>query len=312
MGFLRTKHVVSPAGFGLGYRSASPRNLRARGTWPKIEEFMAKFSSVSATADNKTGTKPLCGKVLNQNQVGACTSESTVKADRITLIGKGIALPLPAGVEDFSQRILYAQTREIMRAATAIPNLPLQPITDSGAEPDDCITAESILGLAPMGSPVSGYYNDVDSSNVNDEATLSDEEKTTILTGSYDVSLVSSNRSQIWQTAINQNRGITTALFVDTQNFMAYDGSAPVQKIDLNDPQGGGHQICGPCYWYTSSSLGLVWGWLNSWGENWGLAGFVEMTDKCLMTAIDNSIIHDVTLGEVAAVNASRNEGAIS
>jgi len=134
-----------------------------------------------------------------------------------------------------------------------------------------------------------GLYCDVDSSNVNDEIVLGDIELTTLDPGAHEVDLGASDLPAQWQAMIQAGIGGTLALFVDTQNFMAYDGNAPIQTIDTRDPQGGGHQICGPLYWYTSSSLGLVIGFGNSWGA-WGINGLGEITYKCLMSAIDRSI----------------------
>lgn len=294
MNFLRTsnvRHVTQHKAYGMGYRPKNERTSKI--VRPLLPELLKALNVSAPTGDNRTGTKPLCGSVFDQNMVGSCTAESTCKAIRITQAGKGLLK-----VEDFSQFVMYSQTRQIERAATADPTLPEPALTDSGCMPDDCITSISKLGIAPMRAPVGGYYNDVWTGNVNQEVVLADEEMTQVALGAYDIDISPGNTSRVseWQAAANTNIGMTMALFVDTQNFMAYDGSAPVQKIDLNDPQGGGHQICGPCAWYTSSALGLVWVYLNSWSAQFGLTGFVEITDACLMTTIDSSIAYNVEL----------------
>lgn len=296
--FLRTRQLRYVAGqktFGMGYRPPSERNKNFWSSLPLFSHWLhAKGLSSSAGVDNKTGTKPLFGNVFDQSSVGSCTSESSCKASRITLLGKG---QLPSGLQDFSQRIMYGQTRQIEASASVAAGQPIPDITDSGCEPADCVMAMTNFGLAPMEAPVGGYYNDVFAGNVNQEITLADEDKTMILPGAHLIDVSPSNGSlvQEWQAGVNANLGMTLALFVDTQNFMAYDGSAPIQKIDLNDPQGGGHQITGPCGWYTSPSLGLVWIFGNSWGS-WGASGFGEITHDCLMTVIDASIAMDVSL----------------
>jgi len=298
LNFLRTPNLryAHPSGkvFGMGYRTLSTRNASKWAAMPVVGSLLQKMGARAPSgADNKTGTKPLFGSVFDQNQVGSCTAESTCKASRITLVGKG---QMPSGVSDFSQRIMYGQTRQIERAATQDANLPEPMLQDSGCEPADCITSINELGVAPMEAPVGGYYNDVFAGNVNQEIVLSDEEKTWIEPGAHLVNLQSSSLVSEWQAAVNANLGSTLALFVDTQNFMAYNGSSPIQKIDLSDPQGGGHQITGPVGWYTSSSLGLIWIFGNSWSETWGQAGFGEITHTCLMTAIDASIVFDTSL----------------
>jgi hypothetical protein len=299
--FLRTTHVVSPAGFGLGYRPDSARHDFAKARPTLVDVIKARGLARASTADNTTGTISLCGTTFNQSNTGSCTSQSSNKAFRITLAGNGqLAQILPAGIEDFSPKFFYAGTRAIERAAATPANVPLPALTDSGCEPSDCVTMAQQNGLAPLGTLIPGVYDDVDGTNVAEEMDLGQACKATFDPGAADVDITSSDLAAQWQTMVNANIGGAGALFVDTQNFMAYDGNAPVSKINLNDPQGGGHQICGPCYWYSTSSLGLIWGFLNSWGASWGKNGFVEITHTCLMTAIDAALAFNASVAAKA------------
>jgi hypothetical protein len=305
MHFLRTTNVKATSGekiFGMGYRPASPRNMRKRVFWPTLGRLLSSKGVIGAsTDDNKTGTKPFFGRVFNQNITGSCTNASTMKACRISLVSKGL---MPQGVEDFSPRKGYAQTRQIERGASIVdPNQTVPGLQDVGAEPDDCITSVQDLGVAPIGAIVPEGYYDCNASNVNDEVTLSDEEKTILLPGAADVDLLSSSRIEEWKAAIPRNIGMTNALFVDEDNVMNWDpNKGPITKINLNDPRGGGHQICGPVGWYTLSSLGLCWIFGNSWDVTYGIDGFLEITDSCLMTSCDNSIAYDVAIASSAGI----------
>ena len=71
---------------------------------------------------------------------------------------------MPDGIDDFSPRITYGATRQIEAAAVTPEGHPLPAITDSGCEPDDCITSTSAVGVAPLGALVQGgaVYDDVD------------------------------------------------------------------------------------------------------------------------------------------------------
>jgi hypothetical protein len=294
--FLRTRNLRRHAGgktFGMGYRPVSQRTAGAWNALPKFESWLhAKGAMTSSGNDNKTGTMAKVGNIFDQNLVGSCTAESSCKAARISILTRYGALP--EEIQDFSQRIMYGQTRQIEAAASVGPTDPVPDISDSGCEPADCITALSNFGLAPMEAPVGGYYSDVWAGNVNREIVLADEEKTLVLPGAHAIDL--RDPTAEWQAMIEAGLGGTLALFVDTQNFMAYDGSEPIQKIDLGDPQGGGHQVCGPVAWYTSSSLGLVWTFANSWAASYGINGYGEITHTALMSALDAALVFDISL----------------
>ena len=141
-----------------------------------------------------------------------------------------------------------------------------------------------------------GRYNDTELGSINTRVSLKDEEMTSLYLGAHDVNIRATDLDVQLQTQCNANIGGTFALFVDTQNVMGYDpNNGPITKIDLNDPRGGGHQVAGPMYYYTSPSLGIVWGMLNSWGASYGITGFFEITHTCLMTSLDASLAFDVS-----------------
>ena len=298
MYFLRTTHVVSPAGYGMGYRPPSRRNVAAFCGLPPLSRLLASLNSSKSSNDDLTGLKPYYGKFFDQTQTGSCTAQSSCKASRITLVANG---SMPPGVDDFSQRVFYGGTREIERAAATAVGSQLLALQDIGADPMDCITCAQTVGVAPMGPTVSGVYDDVDASNVNVETDLGDFERTSLEPGAHNVDITATDLIDQWRAQVAAKIGGTIALFVDTQNFMAYDGSAPIQKIDLGDPNGGGHQITGPVYHYTSSALGVVVGFGNSWGA-WGMGGYGEITLTCLMQAIDNAIAWNTRLLTQAVV----------
>jgi hypothetical protein len=293
--FLGTSNVAFHR-FGMGYRPPGPIQLaRRKALWAPLADLLKRIGAKTPVGDNASGTMSLCGTPFDQGQTGSCTMNSTPKAVKVSLEGQGIAVAsLTSGQADFSQRVGYANVRQLERGAAATAGVSLSALTDSGAMPDDCITVVSTIGMAPMSAPLEGRYSDIATSNVNTEATLGDEEKTVLATGAYDVDLTSSSRPSEWQAAINAKIGMTMAFFVDTA-LMTWDPSkGPITSINLNDPNGGGHQICGPVAWTTSASLGIIWTFLNSWGIGWGANGYLQITDKCLMTSIDSSIAYDI------------------
>jgi hypothetical protein len=160
---------------------------------PEVSELLQRLGASASTADNMTGLKPFFGNFFDQGLFGSCTSQSTSKAIRASLVAKGIALP--AGCDDFSQRMIYTPTRQIERGAASGSGA-LSPLGDSGCMPDDCITCVSDLGVVgmPSGHMTSdGRYNDIDSSNINEEVSLEDEETTELAVGAYDVDINASS-----------------------------------------------------------------------------------------------------------------------
>lgn len=201
---------------------------------------------------------------------------------------------LPSGLVDFSPLDMYATTRAIERAATGQASA----LTDSGCEPDDCITAIGQWGVVPLQQLVSdGRYDDIDTTNVNNEPSTDLEQRaaTMLLPGAYDVDITASDASTQVQALNTAGVGQNMALFVDSalENWDFTKG--PITSIDLSDPNGGGHQV-GITYYRNDSKLGLVIGFGNSWG-NWGISGFGEVTWACLKKgALDAIVAVDVSI----------------
>jgi hypothetical protein len=282
----------------LGYRPAMPRHLFTEPR-PRADELLRRF----AASPDPNGIEPLLGRPFDQGQSGSCTAGSTCKAYRASLQRGGAELPW----EDFSPHFQYGATHDVERgemfplgSTAALPDL-----EDNGAMPDDCIIASELYGLKGIGPLAEGgrYYDlwtpfDGDSrpANVNDEPDLEDAETAGkhVAAGAYDVDLTASDLDA--QLAALPVRGIgsTLALFVDTQNFEGWDPNrGPITKIDLRDPQGGGHQICGPTRTYMSPTYGLIIRFLNSWGPGWGMNGYGEITFAGLRPALDAAIAYD-------------------
>jgi hypothetical protein len=282
----------------LGYRPPAARHRFAPDR-PRAIELLRRYGA----SPEPNGIEPLLGRPFDQGQSGSCTAGSTCKAYRASLQRDGAELPW----EDFSPHFQYGATHDVERSALYPPGsvAMLPDLEDNGAMPDDCILASEIYGLKGIGPLASdGRYYDLwtpfdqgnGPANVNDEPDLSDSEFAAkhVAVGAHDVDVTASNLDEQLVALPARKIGSTLALFVDTQNFEGWDPNrGPITKIDLRDPQGGGHQICGPTTTYVSPAFGLIVRFMNSWGTGWGIGGYGEITFAALRPALDAVIAYD-------------------
>jgi hypothetical protein len=290
---------------GLGYLP-SPFSTR------KQASELFKAMGVSNATPKMNSLQSLWGQNFMQGRSGACTAASTNKAMRLSLQRPGY-VPLPFA--DFSPDFTYKATRGVARSLA----FPVSPpaFTDSGANPEDCIVSTTNWGGVAMG-PLSpdGRYFDVwtagDTSavppNVNHELDplAIERGQMRLAPGGYDIDFTGSSAAEEMTAANTAGMGQTAALFVDSGVLNWDPNTGPITKIDTTDPKGGGHQV-GVTYFYTSTSLGLIIGFGNSWdlpGYSWGISGFGEITLSCLQKAGDAVIVYDCRALDQVDANA--------
>lgn len=263
----------------LATRYAQPRAALKAGYTPPTAASLANYR----------------GPTLNQNSTGSCTGHGTAQAVYVSHGAAGLVLPFFP-----SPRILYATVREIELPSSG------SPLTDSGAMPSDLITVVNQWGVAPIGFDAScptpdGYYTDVYSGNVNTKTNFMDLEESGLALQVAPTRL--DETSSLFGTLIQQaiappagtaRQAIGVGIFVDTA-FMNWDGVSPITSIDTNDPNGGGHWL-DLDYFYTSPTLGLVVGGINSWSSSWGKSGQWEMTIGCLQSVCSDALAFGVGL----------------
>lgn len=298
--------------YGLGYKPRTVRNDVVAAARPRAIHLIKRWFSTSTALATAHSLQANFGSIFNQGMSGSCTGASTCKAARLTLAGWN---KMP--VVDFSPRIPYGTARQIERAAILDPGqVDLPPLTDSGCEPDDLITAvetSGMVALNPVMTPDGRYYDiwtadDLASAesdqapNVNDEVSLDDDEagQMNVLLGAHPVEFSSESDLANQVAALNiAGVGQTMAWFVDSENVMGWNpNNGPISKIDLRDPQGGGHQTC--ITYFRGLGGKLVIGFGNSWG-GWGIAGFGEIYLDALMPALNEIVAYDVNIAPRAS-----------
>lgn len=279
------------ARYGLGYTPDSTKHRR-------LSRSSRYLLGSSPSAIPTTGSlESFEAPIMDQGQSGSCTGHGTSQACVIAAAANGRSLPFVP-----SPRILYAIVRELELVTSS------DALTDIGAMPSDLITVVNRWGVAPIGFDSScptpdGRYSDIwtpddvvgsQHANVNDKSTFLEKETAglslTLITARIDVS-APDFVDQVCLALANRF-SVGFGLFVDTQNFMAYDGTKPISTIDTRDPQGGGHWIAGSSY--DRSTATAVVGGPNSWNTGWGRKGHWDMTFSCLQTVCSDCLIFKV------------------
>jgi hypothetical protein len=255
--------------------------------------------------------------IEDQGQTGHCGGTGTSQAVYASAGASGKPLPFVP-----SPKMIYALARIQARQDST------QKLTDSGVMPANLIGALR-WGVMPIAAPTpDGRYDDVWSQddldavmlsglvnppNVNDEPSLLDLETSglKIVTGEYRIDETGSNfAAQIRAGLAGPKCATGIGIFVDVAHFMQWDPSTgPIQTIDLNDPNGGGHWLA-LTYSYIIPYTGIVvFGGPNSWSTKWpqGRGGAVpgspfwtpghyEITASCLQSVCTDAILFPVTV----------------
>lgn len=266
----------------------------------------AFFASSGATQD--VSLAHFRGPTLDQGQSGSCTGHGTSQAIYISRAAAGQPLPFFP-----SPRIAYAIVRvlELTQSSMAL--------TDSGAMPSDLIAVVNKWGVAPIGFDAAhptpdGRNSDIWSQadapnvaeNVNSKPSLLDLEQSSVTLSSVPLRVDEASPDFGAQIQKCLAAGIAggVGIFVDTTNFMGWNpAQGPITKINLSDPDGGGHWL-DIDYTYFRNGVQIVGG-INSWSEQWPtpfgsvsspmwLPGGWEMTLACLKTVISDCLFFKV------------------
>ena len=253
----------------------------------------ARIHLVGATASNTPNAYTLEAfeaPILDQGPTSSCIGHGSAQAVYTSYAAAGRPLAFTP-----SPKVIYDLARILNRVS------PATALADDGAMPSFAIAALSGFGVTAMEALAGdGRNSDVTTVNVNAEPSFLELETSglKLVTGQFRVDETSDTFGMQISAAISGASGkapcsVCFGAFVDTQNFMAYDGQTPIQNIDTSDPQGGGHWFVGD-YYYTDPTLGLIIGGPNSWGGGWGKAGHYEIVASVLQRVTSDCYLMNV------------------
>lgn len=268
------------------------RDLTKLGYVPDAPHLRALFAKLTGAAQHSAAasSESLEGSILDQNDTGSCTGHGTSQWLQVTYAKAGRPLPFRP-----SPRGVYGITRGIDRASGLLPGQPLPALQDCGGMPASVMIACAQFGILPLVMPSpSGFQSDIDSTNVNDELKLGDFEKASseLLQAARLIDPTDAAFQDNLAAAIEQTGAAGIGIFVDA-GFQGYTpATGPVQSINLQDPNGGGHWLALTSFRTATPAdiaLGIPAGALifrgpNSWTAQWGDAGHFEITGPCLKT----------------------------
>lgn len=297
-----------------GYIPDKPRVRMARA---HINSLMAHFGSqaIPEAGDLSAFRSP----VLDQGLSSACIGHGSSQLNDTALRAAGIAVPWDLnGVKcNSSPYHVYGNTRvEELQSST-------DPLQDTGAMPSDIIVALAKYGARGMaltpglvnGLTPDGRNSDIWTSedvfdqpgvaaNVNVKPDQQDEEEgvANLIAGEYSISVGQSGAGgtddQMAQVISIVKRPVGVGLFVDSAFIQWTPDQGPIDTINMQDPQGGGHWVCVDSY--TTMTVGgvtqRVYSVTNSWSQAWGAGGVGLITAHALATSMSDCIAWTVRL----------------
>lgn len=258
----------------LGLRRSHPAKLARRVALSGHPAVAGLLSGALPASADLAEWQPPC---RDQGRSGSCTRGSTSSAYATAFAAAGS----PLGYVP-SQRVGYAGTRAIERAAAVPVGQPLPALQDTGAELADVFHFDATYGVLPQlvdKTPDGRLYDlwtDDDTGpgtgNVNDEPPFAALEQSAarIITGPYAIDPRASNASDLVAGAIAARMPVEIAGFVDTR-FEQLGPNDVMGAPDQSDPRGGGHAIYFAAYRTQGSARQFRV--QNSWGAGWCAGG---------------------------------------
>ena len=296
-----------------GFHTDRPRDRAKR---MHVGMLLAHFGAQAIPGGGSLAT--FRAPIFDQGQTGSCGGHGSAQLTYTAFGAAGMVLPFIP-----SPNFIYANTRIEELAG---PSLALQ---DTGIAPTDLITALQLYGIRSMlttpglvsGKTPDGRQSDVwgptdvaalanIAANVNDKPDMQEHEEglQNVIAGEYEIPVgqtgtggTDDNMASIISIT---KRPVGVGLFVDSSVMQWKAGMTPIDSINMNDPEGGGHWVS--CDSYTTMEVnGLsqrVYEIPNSWGVEYGQNGVVLITARALGQSMSDCIAWTVRQGGSTSV----------
>lgn len=261
-----------------GCRRPDPEKLASHPHASAHPQVAARLTAASLPPDADKLPETL---IVDQGQEGDCTAASDAASTWTALAAKGTPLPFFP-----SQRLLYAVTRAIERAAAAAGRT-LPELSDTGADMEDVFTAEAEYGVAPMVVDQSpdGRFSDIwgpddgpAAPNLNGEAELAAlfTAATTLIkldVHAHVIPVDDPNRSDLMAAALDADPPIPIqACGPVGAAFQSMQPGQVLGPTPASDKTQGGHAFYFRAY-RTNANGEREWLLRNSYGPQWCEAG---------------------------------------
>jgi len=233
--------------------------------------------------------RPYRGAPMEQLSAASCVANALRRAlgmcFRYVLARAGTAHADPP---EASRRFMYFNARQQENVDAKAAQLPPQPVSDGGSYPRYAMRAVQNLGFCA--ETVFPYTDKPQLPGETALGTINEVPPPAAFKAAYDQSgfryyrVISTGQARVAEVAraLAQGHAVIFGMFVDTA-FMRNKG-APIDQVDVNDPDGGGHMLA--VLEVTDTEV-IPDNW---WGEDWGDHGVGHFTHRLF----GSSVISDV------------------
>ena len=235
---------------------------------------------------------------LQQGRAGSCVAHALCRAIDVALRCSTHRMEYRDGLPPpplASRRFMYFNARRQEAVETFRRGLPAPVMTDSGAYPRLAMRAVQRLGFCP--ESVFPYSDDPTAISAMPRAEVYREAYDQTGFRYYRIDTIGRRRIADVARALARGNPVIFGMMVDSA-FMGWDGVRPIDVVNVNDPESGGHMMCAL---EVTHDRVIADNW---WGDDWGAGGFAHLSHRLF----GSEIVSDVYVIEAAPAFSNSSE----